>query len=102
MVAHGDEESSKVVGRKVRELKLPQGAIVGAIVRNNQVLIAHKSTEIQAEDRVILFVNDKKHVSEIEKTVPSEFVFLIATPGIKNRPSGRFSFGYSLLRRNPS
>ena len=76
VVAHGDEESSKVVGRKVRELKLPQGAIVGAIVRNNQVMIAHKSTEIQAEDRVILFVNDKKHVSEIEKLFQVSSFFL--------------------------
>lgn len=67
VIAHGDSESSKVVGRKIKELKLPQGAIVGAIVRNNQVLIAHKNTEIQPEDRVILCINDKKQISEIEK-----------------------------------
>ena len=76
MIAHGDEESSKGVGRKIRELKLPQGAIVGAIVRNNQAMIAHKSTEIQAEDRVILFVNDKKHVSGIEKLFQVSSFFL--------------------------
>lgn len=67
VIAHGDEASSKVVGRKVSELKLPQGAMVGAIVRRQAVIIAHKSTVIEAEDRVILFVNDKKLSAEVEK-----------------------------------
>lgn len=56
-----------MVGRKVSELKLPQGAMVGAIVRRQAVIIAHKSTVIEAEDRMILFVNDKKLSAEVEK-----------------------------------
>lgn len=67
VIAHGDQESSKVIGRKISEIKWPQSAIVGAIVRQRQILIAHKSTVIQAEDRVILFINDKKQISEVEK-----------------------------------
>ncbi|QLB20618.1 Trk system potassium transport protein TrkA [Vespertiliibacter pulmonis] len=67
VIAHGDNQSSKVVGRKIKELKLPQGAIIGAIVRNGEVFIAHKSTEIMENDRVILLVNDKKQITEIEK-----------------------------------
>lgn len=67
VIAHGNSQSSKVVGRKVKELKLPQGAIIGAIVRQNDVIIAHKSTEIEENDRVILLVNDKKQIAEIEK-----------------------------------
>ncbi|MGX2948034.1 Trk system potassium transporter TrkA [Frederiksenia canicola] len=76
VIAHGDNQSSKVVGRKVKEIKLPQGAIIGAIVRNHEVLIAHKSTEIHENDRVILLVNDKKHVSEIEKLFQISSFFL--------------------------
>ncbi|MDG4953146.1 Trk system potassium transporter TrkA [Actinobacillus equuli subsp. haemolyticus] len=75
-IAHGDAESSKVVGRTVRELKLPQGAIVGAIVRNEEIIIAHKSTQIEENDRVIVFVNDKKQVSEIEKLFQLSTFFL--------------------------
>ncbi|QIM61845.1 Trk system potassium transport protein TrkA [Pasteurellaceae bacterium Orientalotternb1] len=76
VIAHGDNQSSKVVGRKVKEIKLPQGAIIGAIVRNHEVLIAHKSTEIRENDRMILLVNDKKHVSEIEKLFQISSFFL--------------------------
>lgn len=76
VIVHGDSDSSKVVGRKISELKLPQGAIIGAIVRNDLVLIAHKSTVIEENDRVVLFVNDKKLVAEIEKLFQVSTFFL--------------------------
>ncbi|MBT5229391.1 MAG: Trk system potassium transporter TrkA, partial [Methylococcales bacterium] len=66
-VAHGDSNSSKVVGRMVEEIKLPAGATIGAIVRGEEVLMAHHDTVIQAEDHVILFLIDKKHISQVEK-----------------------------------
>ena len=66
-VAHGDSETSKVVGRKVNDIKLPSSADIGAIVRKHQVIIPEKDTIIQAEDHLILFVSDKKHVREVEK-----------------------------------
>ncbi|HET9701201.1 MAG TPA: Trk system potassium transporter TrkA, partial [Burkholderiales bacterium] len=33
LVAHGDRDSSKVVGRRIEEIKLPEGTTIGAIVR---------------------------------------------------------------------
>ena len=39
-IAHGDEHTSKVVGRSIGELKLPPGATIGAVVRGDEVLIA--------------------------------------------------------------
>lgn len=66
-IAHGDEKSSRVVGRGVRDLPLPPGTGIGAILRGNKVLIAHKETVIQSGDHVILFVVDKKHIAEVER-----------------------------------
>jgi trk system potassium uptake protein len=66
-IAHGDEESSRVIGRGVRDLPLPPGTGIGAILRGDQVLIAHKETVIQSGDHVILFVVDKKHIAEVER-----------------------------------
>ena len=65
--AHGDRESSKVVGRRIDELKLPKGTSIGAIVRGNEVLIAHKDTIVESEDHVILFLTDKRDIREVEK-----------------------------------
>ncbi|MDH2924678.1 trk system potassium uptake protein TrkA [Nicoletella semolina] len=67
IIAHGDAKSSNVVGQKIRDLKLPQGVVIGAVVRNENMMIAHKAMEIQTGDRIILFVNDSKQSAEVEK-----------------------------------
>ena len=66
-VAHGDAKTSKVVGRSIEDITLPPGTSIGAIVRGDQVLMAHHDTLIEAEDHVILFLVDKKYVSQVEK-----------------------------------
>jgi len=66
LVAHGDRKSSKVVGRRVEEIDAPKGATIGAIVRGEQVIIAHHDTLIEEDDHVIVFVNDKRMVRKIE------------------------------------
>jgi len=66
-VAHGDETTSQVVGKRVDEIELPQGANIGAIVRDNEVLIAHHDTVIMSEDHVVLFVTEKSRIHEVER-----------------------------------
>ncbi|MGI2026426.1 Trk system potassium transporter TrkA [Endozoicomonas acroporae] len=66
-IAHGDEQSSKVVGKTIQEVELPQGATIGAIVRNDQVLIAHDTTRIESGDHVILFLTNKRKIREVEQ-----------------------------------
>jgi trk system potassium uptake protein TrkA len=75
-VAHGDSNSSNVVGRKLDEIKLPPGTSIGAIVRGEKVLVAHHDTVIEAEDHVILLVTDKKQVPEVEKLFQVGITFL--------------------------
>jgi len=75
-IAHGDSSSSKVVGKKIDEIKLPSSATIGAIVRNDDVLIAHHDTVIEAEDHIILLVADKKQVSEVERLFQVGITFL--------------------------
>ncbi len=66
-IAHGDRSSSQVVGRTISEIKLPPGATLGAILRAEEVIIAHDDTVIESEDHVILFVLDKRHIPEVER-----------------------------------
>jgi trk system potassium uptake protein TrkA len=75
-IAHGDENTSKVIGRSIREIKLPPGTTIGAVVRQDEVIIAHSTTVIEADDHVILFLVDKKFISDVEKLFqPSAFFF---------------------------
>lgn len=85
LVAHGDARSSQVVGKRVEQIDLPRGATIGAIVRRrpdreggdtsddhrggqqDQVIIAHHDTVIEPDDHVIVFVVNKRMVSQVEK-----------------------------------
>ena len=75
-VAHGDVRSSKVVGRAVEDIKLPAGTTIGAVVRNEEVIMAHHDTVIEADDHVILFLVDKRRIAEVEKLFQVGVTFL--------------------------
>ncbi len=66
-IAHGDSSTSKVVGRRIDEIDLPEGADIGALVRGDEVLMAHHDIVIEAEDHLILFLLNKKKIHEVEK-----------------------------------
>jgi trk system potassium uptake protein TrkA len=85
LVAHGDRNTSKVVGRCIEELPKIRGAHIGAIVRRgkepevvkregfliddyvDQVIIPHHDTVIEPDDHVIVFCMRKRQVAEVEK-----------------------------------
>lgn len=75
-VAHGDRQSSNVVGRAIEDIALPPDTSIGAIVRDENVLIVHHDTVIEAEDHVILLVADKKRVPEVERLFQVSVTFL--------------------------
>jgi trk system potassium uptake protein TrkA len=67
LIAHGDRDSSRVVGRRMDEINLPDGVSTGAVVRDNKVLIAHRDLVIETDDHVILFFVDKSKIRAVEK-----------------------------------
>jgi trk system potassium uptake protein TrkA len=66
-VAHGEARESRVVGRRIEEIQLPRGATISAIVRGDEVLMAHHDTIVQADDHVILFIADRRQIDEVER-----------------------------------
>ena len=66
-VALGDKRSSRVVGRAIEDIDLPQGTTIPAVVRGEEVIIAHHDTVIQQHDHVILFVPDKRQIAAVER-----------------------------------
>jgi len=75
VTAHGDENSSKVVGRRLADIDLPEGVTIGAVVREKEVLIAHSHIIIETDDHVILFLVDKTKVNNIERLFQVGFSF---------------------------
>ncbi len=75
VIAHGDAYSSKVVGRRLDEITLPDGVTIGAIVRGEEVLIAHSHIVVETDDHVILFLVDRNKISAVEKLFTVGFGF---------------------------
>ena len=75
-VAHGDNTSSKVVGKSVEQISLPEGASIAALVRGEEVIIAHHDTVIESDDHVVMFLMDKTKITEVEKLFQVGITFL--------------------------
>lgn len=75
-IAHGDHNSSRVVGRAIEDIQLPPGTTIGAIVRGDSAIMVHHDTVIEAEDHVILIVTNKRHVREVERLFQVNVTFL--------------------------
>jgi trk system potassium uptake protein TrkA len=76
VIVRGDRKSSKVVGRRIEQVPLPAGAVIGAIVRDVQVgegqtrkevIVPHHDTVIEPDDHAIVFVPRKRMVRQVEK-----------------------------------
>jgi trk system potassium uptake protein TrkA len=66
-IAHGIQGEGRVIGKRVEDIPLPEGTTIGAVVRGDEVLIAHHDTLIQRDDHVILFLTDRRHIEIVEK-----------------------------------
>jgi len=75
-VAHGDEHSSKVIGKGVRNIPFPAGTGIGAIVRDGKVVIPSKETIIEPEDHVIIFMDDKACIKTVEALFQVDATFI--------------------------
>ncbi|HAN68273.1 MAG TPA: Trk system potassium transporter TrkA, partial [Halieaceae bacterium] len=75
VTARGDAYSSRVVGRRLEEINLPDGVTIGAIVRGDEVLIAHRHVLVETDDHVVLFLTDRNRISAVEKLFAVGFGF---------------------------
>lgn len=73
IVAHGNKKSSRVVGKKLSEIALPEGVSIAALVREDpvslepEVFIASPNLTVESEDSVIIFVPNKRTIPQVEK-----------------------------------
>lgn len=71
-VVHDSSQGSRLVGQRVEDVRLPEGAAVLAMVRGEQVIMAHHDAVIEAEDHIIVFVTDRRHVEAVERLFQAE------------------------------
>jgi trk system potassium uptake protein len=71
LIVHGDEKTSRIIGKPIEQIEMPRGATIGAVVRGAgdkaQVLMAHHDVVVQGEDHLIVFVENKRIIPRVEK-----------------------------------
>lgn len=76
VILHGDKKTSKLVGRRLQDIKLPTSCYFAAVGRDGEWVMAHKRDWILQEgDHVIFFVSHSRYVQELEKTIAVKFGF---------------------------
>ena len=76
VVAHGDPQTSALVGRRVSEVKWPQGCHFAALVRDDEVIMGHKEDAVMADgDHLIFFVSRRRVLRELEKLIQVKMGF---------------------------
>ena len=65
-VAHAHDQSN-AVGKTVEEINLPEGSFITAIVSHEgEIKAVHRSTLIDADDHVVVFIDNRDTIGEIE------------------------------------
>jgi trk system potassium uptake protein TrkA len=75
-IAHGTKEESRVVGRAIEDVDLPKGTAIVALVRGDQVIIAHHDTVIETDDHVIMFMTDRRKIDKLESLFQVDVSFV--------------------------
>ena len=75
-IAHGDESTSKVIGRTLGEINLPPGTSIGGLVRSGDVVIAHDDIVVKPDDHLILFLVDKSRIKDVERLFQAPLSFI--------------------------
>ncbi|WEJ62900.1 Trk system potassium transporter TrkA [Thiomicrorhabdus lithotrophica] len=65
VIAHGSENTSQIIGKKIGDIEWPSDITVGCIIRDDKVIIAHRELTIEAEDHAILFLSNSENAVEI-------------------------------------
>lgn len=67
VIARGDVNTSKVIGKSLSQIKLPKSATLAGVIRDGKLLLAAPELEIAADDHAIIFVQNKDHINALEK-----------------------------------
>ena len=65
-----DKEKNKgLIGKEIDEINVPEGCMIGALLRDKQVKIAHHDLKIEENDHLVIFLADKDNFEQLERSL---------------------------------
>ena len=68
-IVHANEYTSSLFGLPIKEIPLPDGASVGAVVRHGELIMPSSDVELSLNDHLIIFLSDKNNFEKLEKLI---------------------------------
>ena len=65
-VVHANEFTSSLFGKPLKDIPLPEGVSIGAVIRHGELLMPNSKVELCINDNLIVFLADKEMMSEVE------------------------------------
>jgi trk system potassium uptake protein TrkA len=65
-IVHANEFTSPLFGKPIKDIPLPEGSAIAAIIRHGELIMPSSTVELTLNDHLIIFLSDKNKVGEIE------------------------------------
>ena len=65
-VVHANEYTSSLFGKSIKEIGLPEGSSIGAVIRHGELIMPESNVELCLNDHLIIFLANKDMMSEVE------------------------------------
>ena len=65
-IVHANEFTSPLFGKSIKDIPLPEGTAIAAIIRHGELIMPSSSVELTLNDHLVVFLSDKNNVNEIE------------------------------------
>ena len=65
-IVHANEFTSPLFGRPIKDVPLPEGCVIAAIIRHGELIMPSSSVDLTLNDHLIIFLSDKNKINEVE------------------------------------
>ena len=65
-IVHANEFTSPLFGKPIRDIPLPEGSAIAAIIRHGELIMPSSTVELTLNDHLVIFLSDKNKVGEVE------------------------------------
>ena len=65
-IVHANEFTSPLFGKPIKEIPLPEGTAIAAIIRHGELIMPSSSVELTLNDHLVIFLSDKNNIDEVE------------------------------------
>ena len=65
-IVHANEFTSPLFGKPIKDIPLPEGTAIAAIIRHGDLIMPSSSIELTLNDHLVIFLSDKNKINEVE------------------------------------